>query len=222
MKKRYHTSLLLFCCLLLASCKGQNKNRAESNGTVGGPFENSEFTYYNMPKQLAPADTSAAWNEPGQKLVLTGTVYQADGKTPAPGVLLYYYQTNTNGRYLHKPEVSRSMPPNNLGQTHGYIRGWVKTGDDGRYTIYTIRPGVYPSNDEAAHIHVTVKEPNGINEYYIDDFVFDDDTLLTPAKRNKLANRGGSGVLKLVQENGLQVGERNIILGLNIPNHPRQ
>ena len=32
------------------------------------------------------------------------------------------------------------------------------------------------------------------NEYYIDEFVFDDDVLLTGAKRKALENRGGSGV----------------------------
>jgi len=137
-------------------------------------------------------------------------------------VLLYYYQTNAAGRYVHKPEEKRSMPPNNLGQTHGYIRGWVKTGADGKYAIYTIRPGVYPTNDEPAHVHITVKEPNDINEYYIDDFVFDDDKLLNSARRQKLENRSGSGNLRLVQKEGLYIGERNIILGLNIPNYPSE
>ncbi len=218
MKKLYLVGLLLLCSNFLSSCNGQSKK--DSQQLVGGAFENSEYTYYGIPKRLSATDTSAAWHEGGTKLLLTGIVYQRDGKTPAPGVLLYYYQTNTEGRYLHKAEEKRSMPPNNLGQTHGYIRGWVKTGADGRYAIYTIRPGSYPTHDEPAHVHITVKEPNDIKEYYIDDFVFDDDKLLTSAKRQKLENRSGSGILRLVQKDGLQVGERNIILGLNIPNYP--
>lgn len=32
-------------------------------------------------------------------------------------------------------------------------------------------------------------------------------------------NRGGSGVLRLVKQGGLLVGERNLMLGLNIPHH---
>lgn len=114
------------------------------------------------------------------------------------------------------------MAPNELGQTHGYIRGWVKTDTAGKYFIYTVRPGTYPTNDEPAHIHITVKEPNDIKEYYIDDFVFDDDKLLTSLKRQKMDNRCGSGILRLVQNGNLQIGERNLILGLNIPDYPNK
>ncbi len=96
----------------------------------------------------------------------------------------------------------------------------MKTDQDGRYAIYTIRPGAYPGNDEPAHIHITVKEPNEIREYYLDDFVFDDDKILNSARRKKLENRGGSGILRMVKQDDLLVGERNIILGLNIPGYP--
>ncbi len=37
-----------------------------------------------------------------------------------------------------------------------------------------------------------------------------------------MENRGGSGVLKIVQGANLQIGERNIILGLNIPDYPKE
>jgi protocatechuate 3,4-dioxygenase beta subunit len=209
--------------LILAACKGQTTREnlpQKRPATVGGPFENRELTYYGIPKTISATDTSAGWKEQGQKMLLTGTIYQADGKTPAPDVLLYYYQTNPGGRYQHRPEVPGSMPPNERGQTHGYIRGWVKTDSQGKYFIYTVRPGVYPTWDEPAHIHATIKEPNEIIEYYIDDFVFDDDTLLTTDKRKKMQNRCGSGILRLVQRDGLSIGERNIILGMNIPGYP--
>ncbi|RYZ28233.1 MAG: intradiol ring-cleavage dioxygenase [Chitinophagaceae bacterium] len=225
MKKLYQIGLLAVLCSTIISCKGQ-KTQADKNGTkvqsVGGAFENSEFTYYAIPKTIGSIDTSAGWKLNGQKILLTGIVYQIDAKTPAPNVLLYYYQTNSEGRYLHKAEEKRSMPPNELGQTHGYIRGWVKTDKEGKYYIYTIRPGTYPTNDEPAHVHITVKEPNDIKEYYIDDFVFDDDKLLNSARRKKLENRSGSGVLRLVKKDELLIGERNIILGLNIPEYPEK
>jgi protocatechuate 3,4-dioxygenase beta subunit len=219
-------NFLLFVSLFnfLTCCNGQTKtddNKTSVNkDNVGGGFENREFTYYGIPKTISATDTSSGWKQNGQKLLLTGIVYQIDGKIPAPDVLLYYYQTNTDGKYLHKPEESRSMPPNELGQTHGYIRGWVKTDSLGRYFIYTVRPGVYPTREAPAHIHITVKEPNDINEYYIDDFVFDDDKLVNTEYRNNMDNRCGSGVLRLVNKEDLFIGERNIILGLNIPNYP--
>ncbi|MFZ1678409.1 MAG: hypothetical protein WBP41_12465 [Saprospiraceae bacterium] len=220
--------LLLFLCNFMTSCHGQTKENSQSQQSndkpklVGGTFENSEFTYYGIPKHISSTDTSSGWNQKGEKILLTGIVYQQDGKTPAPDVLLYYYHTNTDGKYLHKPEEKRSMPPNELGQTHGYIRGWVKTDLGGKYYIFTVRPGTYPTNDEPAHIHITVKEPNDLKEYYIDDFVFDDDKLLTSSKRQKMENRGGGGILRLVQKGDLLIGERNLILGLNIPAYPNK
>lgn len=219
--KQVHLMFSFFLvCSLVTSCNGQTKDSSLAKGPlVGGDFENSEFTYYGIPKNVSAADTSAGWHQEGQKILLTGTVLLPDGKTPAPGVLIYYYHTNTGGRYLHKPEEKRSMPPNDLGQTHGYIRGWVKTGRDGKYYIYTVRPGTYPTNDELAHVHATIKEPNELNEYYIDDFVFADDKLLTPAKREKLQGRAGSGILILTEKNAIATGERDIILGLNIPGY---
>lgn len=179
-------------------------------------------SFAQVPQNITSEDTSPGWTQNGQKMLLTGIVYQNDGKTPVPDVVIYYYQTNTEGKYLHKPEEKRSMPPNELGQTHGYIRGWVKSDKDGKYSIYTVRPGAYPQREDPAHIHLTVKEPNEIKEYYIDDAVFDDDRLLTTAKRIKMENRGGSGVLRLVKKGDLAVGERDIILGLNIPDYPKK
>jgi len=229
MKKLIITGAAWVCCIIWTGCNAPAKEapslRQDSLKNefllVGGNFENSEFIYYGIPGNISWRDTSPGWTQKGQKILLTGTVYQLDGKTPAPGVLLYYYHTNIEGRYLHRPGEKRSMPPNELGQTHGYIRGWVKTDTAGRYSIYTVRPGAYPTHDEPEHIHINVKEPNNINEYYIDDFVFDDDKLLLPyLKKYPLQNRGGSGVLRVLLKGDLQVAERNIILGLNIPGYP--
>ncbi|GAB3907114.1 hypothetical protein GCM10028803_40610 [Larkinella knui] len=188
---------------------------------IGGAFENREYMYQGMPDQIASTDTSPGWGQAGQKLVITGTIYRIDGKTPAPEVVLYYYHTTIEGRYVHKPGEKRTMLPNALGQTHGYIRGWVKTDKSGKYTIYTVRPGTYPSRDEPAHIHLTIKEPAIDTPYYIDEFIFDDDQLLTPAKRKKLENRGGSGILRVLVSDNLQIAEHNIILGLHVPNYPQ-
>ena len=73
-----------------------------------------------------------------------------------------------------------------------------------------------------AHIHPAIKEPNIDKEYYIDEFVFDDDKLLTGEKRRAMENRGGSGILKVLVSGDLQIAEHNIVLGLNIPNYPER
>jgi protocatechuate 3,4-dioxygenase beta subunit len=210
--------LVIFTSLLL-SCNGQttpnSKNTAEKSGIIGGPFENGEFLYIGMPENIKSIDTSAGWTQKGQKLLVTGTIYKLDGKTPAPNVILYYYHTDINGVYAGKqgldPRVVR----------HGYIRGWVKSDANGKYAIYTVRPAPYPNTNFEAHIHPAIKEPTIDKEYYIDEFVFDDDKLLTGEKRKKLENRGGSGILRVLISGDLQIAEHNIILGLNIPNYPK-
>jgi protocatechuate 3,4-dioxygenase, beta subunit len=195
----------------------QQPSEHDDSAVTASPIEGPDGLK-DTPEKLTWQDVSPGWNQPGQKLLLTGTIFQPDGKTPAKDVVLYYYHTNAEGRYVHKPEEPRSMKPNELGQTHGYLRGWVKTGADGKYEIRTIRPAVYPTRDAPAHIHATIKEP-GIAEYYIDEFVFDDDPLLTTRERLRTEKRCGSGVLRLVRKDDLVIGERNIYLGLNVPGH---
>jgi protocatechuate 3,4-dioxygenase beta subunit len=170
--------------------------------------------YVDMPPLLQSADTSAGWNEPGERLLVTGTVYQLDGTTPAPGVIVYYWQTDHKGYY------SPGAGMNEKAKRHGHIRGWVKTDTKGRYSIYTSMPAPYPGDKVPAHIHPLVKEPGLPNEYYIDEFVFDNDKYLTSAHRNSLENRGGSGILRLVKKDNVQIAEHDIILGLNIPHYP--
>ena len=180
---------------------------------VGGGCETCEYMYIGQPAQIDAVDTSAGWQEPGQKLIVKGRVFQIDGRTPAAGIMLYYWQTDNTGLYSYR----EGMPEGT--RRHGHIRGWLKTDAEGRYALYTVRPAPYPKSNIPAHIHMVVKEP-GMSEYYIDDFEFDDDKLLTGAERKKRPSRGGTGILRSELVNGVQVAERNIVLGLNVPDHP--
>ena len=205
MKKLIFIILAMSCLTALAQTK-----------KVGGSCEGCEAIYENtIPFEKLPAFTTlpdVSWD--GKKpLGINGTVYKADGKTPAPDVVLYVYHTNEKGIYPKKGDEK------GWAKRHGYLRGWVKTDQKGFYKFGTLRPAPYPNEDEPAHIHITVKEP-GINEYYIDEFLFSDDLLLTPERKNKLENRGGSGIVKLVDVGNMYKGERNIYLGKNIPNYP--
>ncbi|NIJ55029.1 dioxygenase family protein [Dyadobacter arcticus] len=184
---------------------------------VGGPCEGCEAIFENsIPFEKLPSFTKlpeVTWK--GKKpLGINGIVYKSDGKTPAPNVVLYVYHTNEAGIYPKKGDEK------GWAKRHGYIRAWLKTDEKGEYKFVTLRPGIYPDRGEPAHIHITLKEP-GLNEYYIDEFVFSDDPLLTTEKRNKLENRGGSGIImKLVDVGSMFKGERNIYLGKNIPDYP--
>lgn len=211
-------SLLSSLILLINSCNSQpavNQNTTGRNKLVGGGCDGCELMYVGMPENISSADTSAAWNEVGKKLLIAGTVLQRDGRTPAPDVIIYYWQTNDSGNYPLRAGLDAQA------SRHGYVRGWIKTDKDGKYALYTIRPAPYADNSEPAHIHISIKEPGIKNEYYIDDLMFDDDPLLIPARKKRpFENRGGSGVLRVLLADKMQIAEHNIILGLNIPNYP--
>lgn len=202
--------LTLILLLIPFSCNGQSDR--EKTKTVGGGCEGCEALLEYGDKKLSAVDTLPLFDETEPKLKITGIVYENDGKTPAKKVILYIYHTNREGIYQKKGDEK------GWARRHGFIRGWVKTDNSGRYTFYTFRPASYPDSSEPEHIHLTIKEP-GTNEYYLDDFVFDDDPHLKETRRTNFRNRGGSGVMKPVTRGGMLYIERDIILGLNIPGY---
>ena len=209
-------ALLIFITGCTAQPARPPQTTTRGTGPVGGPCEGCELLWQGMPSQPGGADTSMGWHQPGaQRLLVTGRVLAPDGKTPAAGVILYYWHTNHQGVYAanaHTPKAAMA---------HGALRGWVKTGPDGRYAIYTRRPAPYPGEKIPAHIHFVIKEPELSQPYYPDDLVFDDDPLLLPElKKNPPPNRCGSGIVRLLQQEQLWVAERDFVLGLHIPHHP--
>ncbi len=205
------TIFILFCFLSLASCQAQTK-KSQPAKIVGGPCEGCEAIYEYGDEKLLNSITLPGFQNNEPKIKITGTVFQKDGKTPAENVILYVYHTNKKGVYETKGDEK------GWGRRHGFIRGWLKTNQEGRYTFYTFRPAAYPNRSEPEHIHIIVKEPNK-NEYYIDDVLFTDDPRLTHSEKQNLKNRAGSGIVALKIENGILTAERNILLGLNIPDY---
>ena len=200
--------VLLF---LLVSCQAPQAGSAQPERSVGGPCDGCTVIFDYGDQPLHPEATLPDFEDHTPRLKITGTIYQADGRTPAPDVLLYVYHTNAAGRYQMEEAP---------GAATRYVRhrGWLKTDASGRYTFYTFLPGPYPGEAEPRHIHPLVKEP-GKSVYYIDDYVFADDPLLTPTKRAALEHRGGSGIVTLVPGDGLLVGQRDIVLVLHIPGY---
>ncbi|SKA20769.1 dioxygenase family protein [Sediminibacterium ginsengisoli] len=212
-------TLISCLCILFISCSGQTNQEStlRKNAIIGGGCDGCELMYVGMPETIQSEDTSPGWNEKGQKLIVTGTVFQLDGQTPASDVIIYYWQTDHDGYYSPRPGMAEKA------QRHGHIRGWVKTGKDGKYTIRTIRPAPYPNDILPAHIHLAIKEPDLANEYYTDEINFDDDKLLIPHfKKYPQQNRGGSGIVRVLLKDSLQIAEHDIVLGLNIPDYPKK
>lgn len=119
--------------------------------------------------------------EPGQQLIVSGTIYSPDGRTPLEGITLYVYQTDATGRYSTSGGDNRNTR----------IHGQMKTNAEGRYEFRTIRPASYPGTRNPAHIHAYVSGP-GYPEYWIDEYHFEDDPLVTNEMRQRVAGLAGN------------------------------
>jgi len=139
----------------------------------------------------------------GEPVKIRGTVYKADGKTPAPNTLIYLYHTDFEGYYGRKTNEHK----------HGRYRGWMLTNPDGTYAFNTIKPAPYPENRFAAHIHMTVTTEMS-KEDWIDSILFEGDQLISANERTTAGKRGGfNNILTLTKgDRGLLHGTRNIQL----------
>lgn len=148
----------------------------------------------------SPCDSATATatlvpkGEPGIPLTVSGCIFRPDGETPADGAILYVYQTDITGLYA----------PDRAGLPR--LRGFLKTGPDGRYSFRTIRPAPYPEGTIPAHIHTQLWGKDVPPQWNL-DLLFDDDPLVREADRtaSRAAGRfanvcmpvaGPSGVLE--------------------------
>jgi protocatechuate 3,4-dioxygenase beta subunit len=125
--------------------------------------------------------------EPGEPLIISGTIYSPDGKQPMEGITLFVYQTDATGVYTTSGGDNRGTR----------IHGVMRTGADGRYQFRTIKPGSYPNSRNPAHIHAYVSGP-GYPEYWIDEYHFADDPYISAEDKARAGSRGSfSPILKL-------------------------
>lgn len=210
--------LLLIVFASTAGCSQNNSKKIAANTytNVGGSCEGCEAIHESpLPfDSLKSTSWLPDWNGQGRKLEVSGIIYKKNGK-PASNVIIYVYHTDQTGVYPTKGNET------GWGKRHGYIRGWMRTNEKGEYRFYTLRPAAYPGREAPEHIHVTIKEPDK-NEYWIDEYVFDDDPLLSEKERKSCRDRGGSGIIKVNNKGDLWKAERNIYLGKNIPDYPKQ
>ncbi|NQV51935.1 MAG: intradiol ring-cleavage dioxygenase [Flavobacteriales bacterium] len=161
------------------------------------------------------APENVSWNtvippegELGEKLIISGTIFLPDGKTPAKDIVVYVHHTNNEGIYPKRGDEKGN------GQYHGYLRGWMKTNSNGKYELETIRPAPYHSHGgEPAHIHYNVQGPD-YPEYWLTAIWFSDDPRVTDEYKKSVKRSGGfSNIISLTKdENNILRGTRNIIL----------
>jgi catechol 1,2-dioxygenase len=131
---------------------------ADCRPTQGGPAQ-GQPSGGELPSEakLAPGSAirpeEAAAEAParrGTPLVLSGTVYANDCRTPLGGAVIEVWQTDAQGVY------GPGHGTNNLRCC--YLQATVATDADGGYRLETIRPGHYRGEDPPppAHIHFNV------------------------------------------------------------------
>lgn len=139
--------------------------------------------------------------EPGEPMVISGTIYKPDGVTPVAGAELEVYHTDASG--LYGPQ----------GNSAPRLKGRMRTGVDGRYEFRTIRPGHYPNARIPAHVHARLFAPGGqVKE--LDEYWFAGDEFVTPAMAAPHASEGRfSPVVELIRgSDGVWHGVRDIRL----------
>lgn len=157
----------------------------------------------DAPKDVSWRTVLSTDSDKGEKMLISGTVYETDGKTPAPNVLIYLYHTDIEGYYGR----------GNGEHKHGRYRGWLLTDAQGRYELQTIKPAPYPENRFAAHIHTTLTTKT-MREDSIDSILFEGDKLISARERETAGNKGGfNPIVKLEKgANGIWQATRDIQL----------
>ncbi|MCA1636002.1 MAG: protocatechuate 3,4-dioxygenase [Acidobacteria bacterium] len=170
-------------------------------GTKGNPLASS------APAATGPENHSwqtalVSKDEPGEPLVVSGRIFEADGQTPAVGLTLYVYHTDARGLYSEEDGKGGEPKPR--------LKGWMRTDREGRYEFRSIKPMPYPGTTNRRHVHAKVYGA-GRAEQWIDTFMFADDPLVlppvhahftefgkfTPVMVSKL---GGDGVIRCVRD----------------------
>jgi protocatechuate 3,4-dioxygenase beta subunit len=137
---------------------------------------------------------------PGQTMELRGKVLKSDGKTPAPGVVVYFHHTDGKGNYV-RPASSR---PSEWVYWHGSVRGWLKSDSKGMYVLKTTRPAPYPRGRTPAHIHAYGLPAGSNNGVVFPGIVFAGDPYLTDSDQ---------GIVTLTEDkNGVLQGSFDLVI----------
>lgn len=202
------TGLLAVSLPLIMGCKSETFAE-NSNEDILSLIKKNAVQYdgewngaKNAPKDVSWKTVLSNNEDKGEKMLISGTVFQSDGKTPAPNVLIYIYHTDIEGYYGRNDE-----------HKHGRYRGWMLTDKQGRYEFQTIKPAPYPENRFAAHIHTTLTTQT-MKEDWIDNYLFEGDKLISARERQDAGKKGGfNPILKLEKgKNGIWTSTRNIQL----------
>jgi protocatechuate 3,4-dioxygenase beta subunit len=132
--------------------------------------------------------------EPGQSLIVRGTVYAPDGRTPVAGIRLNVHHTDAGGYYCRppSPERDRTLPRDTCPDSPpgtARLRAQLVTDARGRYEFHTIKPGSYPKSRNAAHIHFQASGA-GYASQWPSDLLFAGDPFISEGELARQAELG--------------------------------
>jgi protocatechuate 3,4-dioxygenase beta subunit len=186
--------LIFFFSILIFGCR-----KSTGSGRVARSALNTDTLELTSKIKVTSAE------EPGEMMIISGTIFLPDGKTPAMAAILSVWQTDAKGYYIEGG--------GGAGELHPRLHGRLKTSTDGVYEFQSVKPGQYPSHTTPAHVHAHISAPN-FPEYAL-IFYFEGDDLINDKNRAKLnSNRGGTPSIIVLTKNekGVWVGHRDIIL----------
>ena len=193
MKPKILAAILLFT---LQSCAQNNDAQIKdiSNKLIAGKITISNLlsdpalmslhpltAFREAIKQNAKAEKikMATDNEPGTSITIKGILLDKTG-APQPGLLVYVYQTSSEGRYsADAPHILE----NGGDRRHARLFGYFRSGPDGRFEFETVKPSGYPNSNLPAHIHIEIDRKNG--PPFISELLFDDDPRLAGDIRSR-------------------------------------
>lgn len=152
-------------------------------------------------------------DEPGQRLIVAGTVYGSDCRTRLPNTLIEVWQANDAGLY------DTDKPGNFTERNALHLRGMMLTDQQGNYEFETIVPGRYPippnlpglekyaGLTRPAHIHLRVSE--SLHVPLTTQLYFRDDPFIA---KDPWAGRKPSLAISLKQEGEFLRGAFDIVL----------
>lgn len=198
------SAALLGVALLPEALAAATKSCRSTPHDIIGPFY--RFGAPFQTQLLAP-------EEPGQRLVVAGTVYSSDCRTRLPNTLIEVWQANDAGVY------DTDKPGNFTERIAFRLRGMMLTDQQGNYEFETIVPGRYPippnlpglekyaGVTRPAHIHYRVSE--SLHVPLTTQIYFKDDPFLA---KDPWASRKPSLAIGLKQEGRALRGAFDIVL----------
>ena len=123
-------------------------------------------------------------DEPGTRITVKVLVTDAAGN-PQSNALVYVYHTSNKGWYS---DTAAHIQMNEGDRRHARLFGYVRTNEDGRFELATIKPHGYPQSTLPAHIHIEATTENG--KSLVSELLFDDDPRLVGETRSRSVNEG--------------------------------